>query len=319
MFSISEQTCAATKGFAGARAAAPSLLSLFRGQPLETIEAGAAILWQGDAAAHVFAVEEGVLRVFRILGDGRRVITGFLYPGAILGVSLRDRYLYNAEAVTAAKIRRFARSRLQDAIAQAPELRPQLFARLCDDMEAAQDQMVLLARKSAEERVCSFLLVIARRMRCDRQAEAIIEIPMSRLDMADHLGMTVETVSRTMSRLASRGVITPAGRRGVTIRQYERLLRLLRAKAMARTISDADGHSIRPTGRLAELTADEVCVTDAIKPQVIGTQGLDEIARVMDSANVIIHGLRRSYQPLDRGLRTAVWMDQTGGRRSCRS
>ena len=196
---------------------------LFNRQPVEKLEAGAALFWEGDQASHVFEVVEGVLRVYKILNDGRRVITGFLYPGDLVGLSLRDRYLYTAEAVTRTKVRRFARSRFDEEINRSPTLRPQLFARLCDEMAAAQDQMVLLARKSAEERVASFLLLIARRLSGNPQLPQIIEIPMTRLDMADYLGITIETVSRIMTRLTGRGVIAAKGRHTLVIRKPEKL------------------------------------------------------------------------------------------------
>src|SRR5579862_4424900 len=147
-----------------------ALQALFNRQQLEKCEPGSAILWEGDEASHVFEVVQGVIRVFKILSDGRRVITGFLYPGDILGVSLRNRYLYSAEAVTPAQVRRFSRTRFQEEIDRSPELRPQFLACLCDEMAAAQDQMVLLARKSAEERVCSFLLLTFRRTKNEQKS-----------------------------------------------------------------------------------------------------------------------------------------------------
>ncbi len=94
----------------------PSLQGLFSRQPIEKFAAGTAVFWEGDAASHVFEVVEGVLRVFKIMSDGRRVITGFVYPGDLLGVSLKNHYLYTAEAVTRTKLRRFARNRFQDEI-----------------------------------------------------------------------------------------------------------------------------------------------------------------------------------------------------------
>ena len=212
----------AVRRFAAVSPQPASLRSLFGGQPVETFEAGMAVFWQGDDARHVFEVVEGVLRVFRILSDGRRVITGFLYPGDLLGVSLKEHYLYTAEAVTRTKLRRYEHVRFQDEINRTPELRPQLFACLCDEMAAAQDQMVLLARKSAEERVASFLLVIARRLGA-QQTQPVVEIPMTRLDMADYLGLTIETVSRTMTRLTHCGVIAPSSRHALVIRKPGRL------------------------------------------------------------------------------------------------
>jgi CRP/FNR family transcriptional regulator len=203
-----------------------SLEDLFSKQTAERFEAGSAVFWEGDTASHVFTVVEGVFRVFKIMTDGRRVITGFIYPGDLLGVSLKENYLYTAEAVTTAKLRRFSRTRFQDEINRSPELRPQLFARLCDEMAAAQDQMVLLARKSAEERVSSFLLVMVRRLCRDRQEYPVIEIPMTRQDMADYLGLTIETVSRTMTLLESEAAIALPSARRVVVRSRRRLQQL---------------------------------------------------------------------------------------------
>jgi CRP/FNR family transcriptional regulator, anaerobic regulatory protein len=194
---------------------APTLQILFKGQPVETYDAGEAIFWEGDAAGHIFDILEGVLRVYRILSDGRRAIVGFLYPGDMLGVSFQSRYLFTAEAVTEVKVRRFSRNRFFSLVNESPELRPQLFAILCDEMSAAQDQMLLLGRKSAEERVVSFLLAAHRK----NGVGDAVELPMSRLDMADYLGLTIETVSRMMSGLMRRGLIGATGRHTIALRR----------------------------------------------------------------------------------------------------
>src|SRR5271169_5071071 len=160
----------------------PTLRDLFRSQPTVTFAAGQALFWEGDDAVHIFDVLEGVLRVYRIMSDGRRAIVGFIHPGDVLGVSFQDRYLFTAEAVTQVKVRRFARGRFFTMINESPALRPQLFAILCDEMSAAQDHALLLGRKTAEERVISFLLCV--RGKCARGEE--IELPMSRQDIADY-------------------------------------------------------------------------------------------------------------------------------------
>lgn len=204
----------------------PSLMSLFSRQTLEVHEGGSAIFWEGDPASHVFKVVEGVLRIFRILADGRRIITGFIYPGDILGISLNEHNLYTAEAVNEVKLRRLGRARFREAIDESSELRPQFVAKLCDEMASAQNRMVLLASKSAEERVCSFLLDLARREPGRHVPKPAIELPMSRLDMADYLGLTIETVSRTMTSLANRGVIAPSSRYAFTVREPSTLASL---------------------------------------------------------------------------------------------
>jgi CRP/FNR family transcriptional regulator len=192
---------------------APTLQDVFRGQPVDSFSAGEAIFWEGDTAGHIFDVLEGVLRVCKILPDGRRAIMGFIYAGDVLGVSLQSRYLFTAEAVTLVKVRRFSRNRFFTLVNESPELRPQLLAILCDEMCAAQDQMLLLGRKNAEERVVSFLLAVHRKTGVGNT----IELPMSRLDMADYLGLTIETVSRMMTGLTRRGLIVATGRHTIAL------------------------------------------------------------------------------------------------------
>ncbi|WP_064713629.1 helix-turn-helix domain-containing protein [Rhizobium bangladeshense] len=193
------------------------LQALFQKLPVERIAAGQSLFFEGDAAGHLFEVVEGSLRIFKIISDGRRVITGFLHDGDIIGVSLKSHYLYSAEAVTDIKVRRISRRTFETEVDKSPGLRPEVFAHLCDEMAAAQDQMVLLSRKNAEERVCSFLLKELLRDIDGRQSDNIIELPMTRLDIADYLGLTIETVSRTMTKLANKGVVAPAGRHSVRI------------------------------------------------------------------------------------------------------
>lgn len=197
----------------------PTLRDLFKAQPVETFPAGGALFWEGDEAGQIFDLLEGVMRVYRIMPDGRRAIMGFIYPGDVLGVSFRDRYLFTAEAVTKVKVRRFARGRFFAMINESPTLRPQLFAILCDEMSAAQDQMLLLSRKTAEERVVSFLLAIHRKTARGDE----IELPMSRQDIADYLGLTIETVSRMMTNLTRRGLIGSRARHSVTLRKLSAL------------------------------------------------------------------------------------------------
>jgi CRP/FNR family transcriptional regulator, anaerobic regulatory protein len=197
----------------------PTLKDLFRGQPVESFAPGEALIWEGDQAGQIFDVLEGVLRICKILPDGRRAIMGFVYPGDVLGVSFQRRSLCTAESVTAVKVRRVSRSRFLSLVNQSPDLQSQLFALLCDKMSAAHDQMLVLGRKSAEERVVTFLLGVHRKCAAGNE----IELPMSRLDMADYLGLTIETVSRMMTSLARRGLIHATGRHRIALRKLSAL------------------------------------------------------------------------------------------------
>ena len=186
----------------------PTLRDVFAERVLETHAPGEALFYEGDAAGQVFEVAAGVLRASRILADGRRAIMGFYHPGDVIGVSHAERCLVTAEAITEVKVRRVLRTRFFDEVNDSAALRPLLFALMCEEMTAAQNQMLLLCRKSAEERVVSFLLSVH-----EKSAVAnMIELPMGRLDMADYLGLTIETVSRVMTSLSRReGRSRPSG------------------------------------------------------------------------------------------------------------
>ncbi len=189
-----------------------SLGALFDKQPVENFEPGESVFFEDDPTKHIFEVVEGVLRLCKILVDGRRVICGFLFAGDIVGVSQQHRFNYGAEAVNAVKIRRVNRRALEDAIERSPRMRPQVFSRMCDEMNALQQQMVLLSCKSAEERVCSFLAKLMKRQAIPGEHPILIDLPMTRLDMADYLGLTIETVSRNLTKLAKKGVLADVDR-----------------------------------------------------------------------------------------------------------
>lgn len=187
-----------------------TISSLFCRQSIERFAPGSAVFWEGDAAKNIFEVAGGTLRAYRILNDGRRVILGFARPGDLLGVSLRGHYLYTVEAITPVEVRRLPKHFFESLSEREPHLKEQLFSKLCDEMAAAQDQMVLLSRRSAEEKLAGFLLLMARGQLQNRRT--VIDLPMTRLDIADYLAMTIETVSRIITKLAGCGVIATAGR-----------------------------------------------------------------------------------------------------------
>lgn len=212
-----------------ATACVANLSSLFVDQPGESVAAGRTIFWEGDKATHVFEVAGGMLRALRLLRDGRRVIVGFLKPGDLVGVSFKDKYIYTVEAVTKVELRRFPRHLFEDEIARQPRLREMLFSRLCDEMSAAQDQTVLLSRRSADEKLTSFLLLMANRQ-VGQHVE--VNLPMTRQDIADYLGMTIETVSRTTTKLVSHGIVAVPDRHIITILRMEALRSIARGEEL---------------------------------------------------------------------------------------
>lgn len=194
----------------------PALEDLFSLQPIESSGAGTALFWEEDAADHAFQVLEGCLRLYSILPDGRRAITGFAFSGEILGLSFRGAYPYTAEAITGVRFRRLGQGRLA-AAGGSDVVRPQLLARIYDEICAAQRLVVILGQLNAEERVASFLLSAAVRTGADRADPVAVELPMSRLDVADHLGLTIETVCRVFSKLKRDGLLRAEGRHRVLL------------------------------------------------------------------------------------------------------
>ncbi|RUM25798.1 Crp/Fnr family transcriptional regulator [Rhizobium vallis] len=205
--------------------AAQSFSSLFLMSAAEPVAAGKAICWEGDKAKHLFQVEEGVVRLHRIIGEGRRVITAFHFAGDLIGASLQSDFLFTAEAVTDCKIRRISRKSFHEEVARSNALGPAFISLLCEEAAAAHEQMVLLSKKNAEERLCSFIVKLATR-RHPQARQGLVRVPMNRQDIADHLGLTIETVSRTISKLASRNIVVPEGRHDLRIVNPARLVQL---------------------------------------------------------------------------------------------
>jgi len=171
------------------------------------MEPGQAIIYEGDEANHAFNVTDGVVRVSKMLPDGRRQITGFLFPGDFLGLAHHDAYAYTAEAITPIRLCRFKRDKLINLFDELPHLEKRMLGMAADELVIAQDQILLLGRKTARERVVSFFTLMSNQARKRGESGNPIELAMSRSDIADFLGLTIETVSRTITKLAKDGVV----------------------------------------------------------------------------------------------------------------
>ena len=171
-----------------------------------------------DPADFLFNITEGVVKVYRLLPDGRQQITGFLFPGDFLGLGADGIYGFSAEAVTPVRYCRFERKALMRLLVEFPLMEQRLLAIASSELAAAQEQMVLLGRKTAREKVASFLTALSRRVRNSESARERFELPMSRADIADYLGLTTETVSRTFTQLREEGLIELPKGGGVRLR-----------------------------------------------------------------------------------------------------
>lgn len=147
------------------------------------------------------------MKLYRLLPDGRRQITGILFKGDFLGLGGRAMAAFTAEALTPLSACRFRRTDFERLLEELPALEHRLVAMAGDELMAAQEQIVLLGRKTAKERNASFLVRLATRMEQRGEPKGVVHLPMTRLDIADYLGLTIETVSRSFTYLKTARLI----------------------------------------------------------------------------------------------------------------
>ena len=184
---------------------------------------GEELFAEGDAADHFYKVVSGTLRTCKLLSDGRRQIDEFHLAGDIFGFEPGQEHRFSAEAVGDATVLMFRRRRFETLAHDDPALGGEVMTSMMRSLERAHDHMVLLGRKTAQEKIATFLLDIAQRMPGDSR----FDLPMQRSDIADHLGLTIETVSRTLTQFARDGLIKlAAASRSVVLQDKGALQRL---------------------------------------------------------------------------------------------
>lgn len=172
------------------------------------VDASQTLFSEGDTADCLYNVTSGTVKLYKLLPDGRRQITGFLSTGDFIGLAVNESYAYTAETVTGATLCRFSRRKIDALMDEFPKMQRRLFSMAANELAVAQDQMLLLGRKTAKEKICSFLLTLSQRATRRGHKENPVHVPMSRADIADYLGLTTETVSRTFTQLKTGGVIS---------------------------------------------------------------------------------------------------------------
>lgn len=176
-------------------------------QPVEArLKPGAYLYYEGDEVEWLYQVTSGVLRLTRMLADGRRQVIAFGYPGDIVGFPAVGIHHTDCEALTDARLQPFRRSALESGDGD-PELHKSLLQAALREISSMQDHFMMLGRKSASEKLASFLCVLSARVGEDLGAYRTITLPMSRSDIADFLGLTTETVSRTFTLLRKSKII----------------------------------------------------------------------------------------------------------------
>ena len=190
-----------------------ALAELNRIGHVRSFATGSTIITAGEKMPFVGNVRSGVVKLTKVMSDGRQQIVGLLFASDFVGRAFEDHWPYSAEAATDVEICAFERTAFERVLSDHPELEHHLLIATLDELDAARDWMMLLGCKTAEEKVASFLMFIARRAlnegRCSdpHGSGPRFELPISRSDMAAYLGTTVETVSRQITRLKTANII----------------------------------------------------------------------------------------------------------------
>jgi CRP/FNR family transcriptional regulator len=162
---------------------------------------------QEELTTSFYNLRDGVMRLYKLLPDGRRQIVGFAIPGDFLGMATLARHGFSADALGPVAVCRFSKASFARFIENKPNLLRRINELVVRELSKAQDHMLLLGRRSAEEKVASFLLGWRDRLARLGDETNIVPLPMGRQDIADFLGLTIETVSRTFTKLERDGLI----------------------------------------------------------------------------------------------------------------
>ena len=200
---------------------APGARILWMGTPMSFVR-NEEIYGEKEPAESLYKVASGVVRTCRVLVDGRRQIGAFYLPGDTFGLESGGQHAFSAEAVTDTTVLVISRGTVASLAAWDSDVACQLWALMSDELQRAQNHVYLLI-KTAPERVASFLLEMAERIQSSDQ----VELPMSRRDIADYLGLSIETVSRTLTQLENASAIALPASKRIVLRNRAVLRRLI--------------------------------------------------------------------------------------------
>ena len=190
------------------------------GAPMPFVR-NAEIYGENEPADYLYKVVSGAVRTYKVLNDGRRQIGSFCLPGDIFGLEVGDEHTFSAEAVVDCKVLVIKRSAVVSLAGRDSSVARQLWTMAAAELQRAQDHIMLLI-KTAQERVAGFLMEMSTR----NSGANEVDLPMSRQDIADYLGLTIETVSRTPTQLENAGAIAVPSSRRIVLRSRGALNRL---------------------------------------------------------------------------------------------
>lgn len=193
----------ADSGASGGDALAMRLLSA----GVKRLEAREHLFCEGDLAAHVYRIEMGYVCIYKMMPDGRRQVVDFGYPGDLIGLGSGAEHKTSAHALGVCRVRAIPASTLHQMARQDAKLALTLYDTLAHELESARGLLLSCCQHSAIERLASFLLMLSRSNARKGQDAATLFLPMTRSDIGDYLGLTIETVSRTFTKMKAMGLI----------------------------------------------------------------------------------------------------------------
>ncbi|MGI9404100.1 MAG: helix-turn-helix domain-containing protein [Hyphomicrobium sp.] len=197
-----------------------------RTAPSRLLQAREHIFFDGDPKDRIYKVEKGAVCLYKTLPDGRRQIVDFAYPGDLIGLSTLETHVFSAQAIALTRLRCLPVGLLDEMARNDPRVGVQLYEALSDQLLSAHDLLLTVGQRNATERLAALLIALSRRNERGGADPGRIALPMTRADIADFLSLTIETVSRTFTKLRQGGLIDLAHSSLVVIRDRRALGRL---------------------------------------------------------------------------------------------
>ena len=191
------------------------------------ISKGENIFNQGDEVSKFYNLRIGSIKIYKLSSDGRKQIVGFLFPGDFLGMSSEEEYSYSAEALEDTILCSFSKTKLENFFIQHPIIEKKILSITNQELSIAQDQIFLMGKYSAKERVLKFLLNISEQRRKIGWVNNPIKLSMTISDVGNYLGLTIETVSRNLASLKKEKIISEVGNKNYFLNDKDHIHKLI--------------------------------------------------------------------------------------------
>ncbi|PPJ46518.1 Crp/Fnr family transcriptional regulator [Rhizobium sp. KAs_5_22] len=217
------KACEARHGGICATLSSSQLVELNKHSTRRKVDPGNEVIGQGEHVGSYSNILNGVVKLSKMMADGRQQIVGLQFAPDFLGRPFYSESSITAEAATETEICSFPRPIIDRMVGEAPDLERKLHSQSLKELDEARDWMLTLGRKTAQEKVASFLYLIATHIDPDKGSATTFDLPLSRADIADFLGLTIETVSRQMTKLRKDNIIVIENNRHVIVPDPRRL------------------------------------------------------------------------------------------------